>query len=158
MFDRSSQLANITRPVIRQQRVRRVGRQIDKRLVIRLAEVTQESANQNWDIFPSFAQRRHGDAHHVEAKIKVVAEFSFAHELLEIFVRGSNDPHIGVQGLIAADPLKCAVLAHDTKQFDLGARVDLGHFVEENRATVGLLEPADSPFVCACERAFLVTE
>jgi len=48
--------------------------------------------------------------------------------------------------LIAANTLKRAILAHDAQQFDLGARVDLGHFVEENRAAVGLLEPADASF------------
>ena len=63
-----------------------------------------------------------------------------------------------MQCLIAANTLKCAVFAHDAQQFDLRARIDLSDFVEENRAAVGLLEPADAPFVCACERAFLMTE
>jgi len=63
-----------------------------------------------------------------------------------------------VQCLIAANTLKCAVLAHDTKQFDLRARIDLSDFVEENRAAVGLLEPTDAPFIRACERAFLMAE
>jgi hypothetical protein len=40
----------------------------------------------------------------------------------------------------------------------LGARIDLSHFVEENSAAIGLLESADSPFICAGESAFLVTE
>ena len=63
-----------------------------------------------------------------------------------------------MQRLIAANTLKCAALAHDAQQFDLRARIDLGDFVEENRAAVGLLEPANAPFVCAGERAFLVTK
>jgi FixJ family two-component response regulator len=137
---------------------RRIGRQSEKGFVVCHAEVAQESAYQNRDIFLSFAQWRHGNAHHVQAKIKIVAKFSFAHQLFEIFVRGCNYPYICVQRLIAANSLECAALAHDAQQFDLSARVDLSHFVEENRAPVGLLEPADAPFVCAGERAFLVTE
>ena len=58
MFDRSAELANITRPVVGQERVHRVGRKIDKGLVIFLAEVAQESANQNRDI--SFRSRNGG--------------------------------------------------------------------------------------------------
>src|SRR5207248_6818651 len=106
----------------------------------------------------SFAQRRHGDAYHVEAEIKIVAKFSFAHHLFEIFVRSRDDPYVRMQSLIAANTLKCAVFANDAQQFDLRARIDLSDFVEENRAAVGLLEPADAPFVRASERAFLVTE
>ena len=120
--------------------------------------MAQESLDQDWDVFLSFAQRRHGDAHHIETEIKVVAEFSLAHQLFEILIRGCNDPHIRVQRLIAANALKCAVLTHDAKQFHLSARIDLGHFIEENRAAVGLLESADAPLICAGERAFLVSE
>ena len=47
---------------------------------------------------------------------------------------------------------------HDTQQLHLRARIDLRNFIQENRAAVGLLEPADAPFVCACERPFFVTE
>jgi hypothetical protein len=70
----------------------------------------------------SFAQRRHHDAHDVEAKIKIVAEFSFAHELFEIFVRGCDQAHIGAQRLIAADAFERTLFAHDAQQFDLRAR------------------------------------
>ena len=36
--------------------------------------------------------------------------------------------------------------------------IDLRHFIEEKCAAIGLLEPADAPFVGACECAFLVPE
>jgi hypothetical protein len=40
----------------------------------------------------------------------------------------------------------------------LRARIDLRDFVKENRATVGLLEPADAPFVRTGKCTFLVPE
>src|SRR5207244_1903876 len=106
----------------------------------------------------SFAQRRHRDADHVEPEEEIVAEFSLPHELFEIFVRGRDQAHIRTQRLIAADPLESASLAHDAKQFNLSARIDFRYFIEKKRAAVGLLEPADAPFMGAGERAFLVPE
>jgi hypothetical protein len=129
VFDRGAQLADIARPIVSKQRVHRVRREFEQRLVVLLAEVAQESADENWDIFFPLAQRGHYNPHHVEAKIKVVAEFSLVHELLEIFVRGCDQTHIGAQRLIAADSLECSFLTHDAQQFDLRARVDLRDFV-----------------------------
>ena len=78
--------------------------------------------------------------------------------MLEVLVRGRDQPHIGTQRLIAADPFERAFLADHAQQFDLCARIDLGDFVEEKRAAVRPLESADAPFVRAGKRAFLVPE
>src|SRR5438128_3535834 len=118
----------------------------------------QESANEKRNIFFSFAQRRHGDAHDVQAKEKIVAEFSLAHEGLEILVGGGDESHVRAQGLIAADTLESALLADNAQQFDLRAGTDFGHFVEKNCAAVCLFEPANPAFVRAGERAFLMAE
>ena len=158
MLDRGAQLANVARPIVSKQRVHRVRREFEKRLLVFLAEMAQKSADQNRDIFLSLAQRRHRDAHDVEAKIKIVAEFSLAHELFEVLVRGRDQAHVGTQRLIAADALERALFAHHAQQFHLRARVDLATSSRKMRAAIGLLEPADAPFVRAGERAFLVPE
>src|SRR6266516_5247830 len=120
--------------------------------------MTQKSADQKRNIFLSFTQRRHGNAHDIQAKEKVVPKFSLAHERLEILVCGRNQPYIRAQRLVAADALEGALLAHDAQQFDLRARVNLAHFVEKNRAAVGLLEPADAAFMRPGECALLMSE
>src|SRR4030095_16358373 len=120
--------------------------------------MAQKSADQNWDIFFSFAQRRHHNPHDVEAKIKVVAEFYLAHELFEIFVAGRDQAYSGPQRLIPADAFERAFLAHHAQQFHLRARIDLPDFIEEKCTATGLLKPANAPFVGACECAFLVPE
>ena len=103
--------------------------EIEKRFAVFLTEVAQKSADKNRDVIFPFAQRRHHDAHDVEAKIKVVPEFSFAHELFEIFVCGCDQTHIRAQRLIAANALECSLLADYSQQFHLRAGIDLRNFV-----------------------------
>src|SRR5713101_6915446 len=118
----------------------------------------QESAKEERNIFFPSAQRRHGDADNVQAKEKIVAEFSFAHERFEVLIGGGDEAHVRAQGLIAAYTLEGALLADHAQQFDLRAGTDFGHFVEKNCAAVCLFEPADPAFVRAGERAFLMAE
>ena len=53
VFDRGAQLADVARPVVSEKRIHRVGRKIDKRLIVCLAEVPQESADKDRNIFLS---------------------------------------------------------------------------------------------------------
>src|SRR5437764_4027089 len=120
--------------------------------------MTKKAADQNRNIFLSLTQRRHGNAHHVEPKEQVVPEFSFAHELFEIFVCGCNQSHVCAECLITADPLERALLADHAQQLDLCARIDLCDLIEKQGAAISLLEAADAPFVRTGKRAFLVPE
>src|SRR6266699_2045368 len=131
---------------------------MDKWFVVCFAEMPQKCANEEGNIFFSFPQRRHDDAHDVQAKEKIVAEFSFTHERFEILVGGGDEPDVSAQGLIAADTLEGALLADHAQQFDLRAGADFGHFVEKNCAAICLFEPADPAFMRAGERAFLMAE
>src|SRR6266581_6495581 len=104
----------------------------------------QKSADKNRNIFLSVAQGRHGDAHDVQAKEKIVPKFSLADKLFEILVCGGNQPYVRAQRLIAADALESAFLADNAQQFDLRAGTDFGHFVEENGTTARLLKSTDT--------------
>src|SRR6266702_269644 len=120
--------------------------------------MSQESADEQGNVFLAVAQRRHGYADDVQAEEKIVAEFSSAHERFEILVRGGNEPDIRAQGLIAAHALEGALFADDAQQFDLRAGANFGHFIEKNCAAVCLFESADPAFVRAGERTLFVTE
>src|SRR6266581_6916569 len=109
----------------------------------------QKSADKNRNIFLSVAQGRHGDAHDVQAKEKIVPKFSLADKLFEILVCGGNQPYVRAQRLIAADALESAFLADHAQQFDLRAGTDFGHFVEKNCPAVCLFEPTDAPLMRA---------
>src|SRR5437870_12398431 len=131
---------------------------MDKRLLVCLAEMPQKPADQKRNIFLPVAQRRHGDTHNVQTKEKIVAKLSLAHERLKILVCGRNQTNVCAQRLIAADAFEGAFFADYAQQFDLSARIDFGHFVEENSAAGRLFEPADAAFVRPGECAFLVSE
>src|SRR5437773_5952100 len=113
----------------------------------------QERSNEKWDILLARTQRRHGDAHDVEAKIKIIAEFSLPHQLLKVLVRRCDHPDIGTQGLRATDAFERALLAHYSQQFHLRARIDLTNLIEKDGAAVRLLEPSDPAFMRAGESA-----
>src|SRR5438270_10846400 len=101
---------------------------MDQRFVVCFAEMPQKSANEQGNIFFPFAQRRHDDAHDVQAKEKVVAEFSLAHERFEILVGGGDEADVSAKGLIATVTLKGALLDDPAQEFDLRAGADFGHF------------------------------
>src|SRR5438046_7884522 len=109
MFDGGAQFANIARPVVGEKRIHGVRSEFEERLTVFLAEVAKETADQDWNVFFSFAQRRHGDAHDVQAKEKIIPELSFAHESFEILVCGCDQPHLGAQRLISTDALESSL-------------------------------------------------
>src|SRR5438477_11779764 len=116
----------------------------------------QERSNEKWDILLARTQRRHGDTHDVETKIKIIAKFSFPHQLLKVLVRRRDHPYIRTQGLAATDAFEGALLAHHPQQFHLRAGIDLSDFIEKNGAAISLFEPSDPPLVRARKSAALV--
>ena len=74
--------------------------------------------HQQGDVFAPFAQGRHGNGVNVQAVEKVGTKPACCNFSVEVFVSGSNKPHIGFQGTVAADPLKIAIL-QDTQEFCL---------------------------------------
>ncbi len=72
-------------------------------------------------------------------------------------MRSGDDPDVDADGTLAADAHDLAVL-DDAQQADLRRQGELADFVEEQRAAVGLLEPALAARGSAGERALLVAE
>ena len=75
----------------------------------------------------------------------------------QVAVRGGDDADVDAHGPLAADAHDLAVL-DDAKQAHLRGEGELADLVEEERAAVGLLEPALAPRERAGERALLVAE
>ena len=59
-------------------------------------------------------------------------------------VRGGNDSHVHFDWPLSADANQLGLL-HHAQQADLRGECELADFVEEQRAAVGLLEPALAP-------------
>jgi PAS domain S-box-containing protein len=122
-----------------------------------LVEDVEEVVGQFRDVFWPLPQRRHGDRDPAEAVVKVRAEATVGDPLLEVLVRGRDDPHAGLDGLPAADPLELLLL-QEPEHLGLGRERHVADLVQEDRPVVALLELADPLPVRPGERAPLVAE
>ena len=77
--------------------------------------------------------------------------------LIEILVRRTDDPHIDLHRLAAADPLDDLVL-QEAQQLDLHRQRHIADFVEKQRAAIGAFDPADILLHRAGEGPLLVAE
>ena len=67
---------------------------------------------QQGDILAPLAQRRNAHTDHVQAMVEIVAERAVAHAALQVLVRRGDHPHVRLQLLVAADPVKRSVREH----------------------------------------------
>src|SRR5262245_5626616 len=112
---------------------------------------------QAWDVLPALSQRRGGDGEHIETVIKVCAETLLTDSALQVAIGGRDQPYVHLQRLRPADALELAVL-QDPQELRLQLQGKVADLVEEERASVGELEPAGLSRERAGERAFLVPE
>ena len=101
----------------------------------------EEMARQQRNVLAPLAQARQPQADHVEPVVEVLAEGALAHARLEVLVRGGDHAHVGLQRLVAADAVEVAVGEH-AQQARLQVGRHVADLVEEERAALGLLEPA----------------
>ena len=78
---------------------------------------------------------------HIQAVEQVLAEQLGRHGLLEVLVRGRDDPHVDLDRLAAAHALDHLLLEH-AQQLGLERQVHVADLVEEHRALVRQFELA----------------
>ncbi len=66
----------------------------------------QEMSGQQRDVLPPFAQRRQNDLHCVDSVIQIVPEFSLGDGSGDVGMGGAEQPHVDLNFLRAAEPLK----------------------------------------------------
>ena len=96
-------------------------------------------------------------ADHVEPVVQVLAKPAGANQGLQVLVGGRQDADVDRDRLRAADALERHLLEH-AQQLGLDLEVDVADLVEEERAAVGLFEPAHAVAVGAGERTLDVAE
>ena len=151
------QLADVAAPgVLQHQRLGLRGERARGHAVHR-GVFPGEMGGEFQDVGRPLAQRRQPQGDDVEPVEQILAERALADLLHEVAVRGRQhadvDPHRGG----AADPVDHPLL-QGPQQLRLQAHIHLGDLVEQQRAAVGLLEPADAPGHGAGERPLLVAE
>ena len=96
-------------------------------------------------------------ANHVQAVVEVLAELAVFDVLLDVAVRRREHAHVDGDLLRRATASHLALLQHaQQRHLELGSQV--GHLVEQHRATFGVAEDAEVALRRARERTFLVAE
>src|SRR5450756_3146388 len=93
------------------------------------------------EVLGALAQRWKVDPEHGEAVEEVLAKLAFLDGAGEVAVRGRYDARVGLEHLRPAQPLKLA-LFQDPEELRLHGRAHLARFVQEERASRGLLDAA----------------
>src|SRR5205823_4144837 len=139
---RSSDLADVTGPVVLLhllQRRRREPADLAARL---LNEASQEVLGQKRHIAGAVAQRRHHDLHDLQAEEQVAPEGARLQVLFQRLIGRRYHAHVHADRRVAADALEGMAL-QDAQQLRLRADVHFADFVQEDGAVVGGLELAD---------------
>src|SRR5262245_8502188 len=114
-------------------------------------------ADQHRQVIAALAQRRQVDRADADPMITVGPKLPFFRPLLEIAMRRGDDPHIGTNRLLAAEPHKFLLL-QDAEDLGLRRQRHVANFIEEKCAAIALLKLADPPPIGSSESAFLMAE
>src|SRR3990172_6342466 len=105
------------------------------------AEPGEDMAGEDRDIFLSFAQGRDMDGEHVQPVIEVVPEPSLIHLTAQVPVGRRQDPDIDLYRLLPAHPFEAVVLQEPEQEY-LRGQGNIPDFVEEQRPSLGPLDPS----------------
>src|SRR5229473_6381650 len=151
------QFANITRPGVRHKQIEALFVHRMKALSRFLCVTINEILDQQGNVFSSFSQCGNFNRKDVEPVKQVAPEPARSDGSLQIAVRSSNHPDIGLDGSSSTDALKLVFL-QNTQERNLGLGWKLSDFVEEDRASFGQLKAPQAPLSCPCEGALLMAE
>ena len=151
------QFAHVAGEVLPRQRAQRRGGEALGRDLQFARGAGQEMPRQQRDVVAALAQRRQGDAHHVQAVLEVGAEAAFADQRVQVLVGGGDDAHVAAQQFAPTDAVELALGQH-AQQAGLQRCRHVADLVQEQRAALGLLEAAGVAAGGAGEGAGLVAE
>ncbi len=117
----------------------------------------QELVGQGQNVGTTLTQWCQVQREDIEPVEEVFTKTTGGHFFLEIAVGGGNDAHIQRHGLAAAQAFHFFFLEH-TQQFRLQANIDLGDFIQQQGATIGLFEFTGPGGVGTGECAFLIAK
>ncbi len=101
----------------------------------------QEVAREHGHIFVALAQRGQAQADDVEAVEQVFAKPPLQDALFQVLVGGGNHAHMGLHSGMAAHAVELPV-RQNAQQACLQIKRHVANFIQEQRATLGLLEAA----------------
>src|SRR5436190_2183210 len=156
-LDHVFELPDVPRPIVRLQLPERLAGDVGHVLPELGGEALQEVVDQQGDVLPAVAQRRHVDRDDVEPVIEVLPEPLLLDQLLERPVGRRNDADVDLDVLGAAHPAERPLLER-AQELRLERRRHVADLVEEYGPVVGQLEEALLLALGVGERPFFVAE
>src|SRR6266850_2711770 len=156
-LDEILELANVPRPLIRDEGRHRFRRNVFDLLTHPASINLDKMFHQCWNVFAACPQRWQGDRKHIQTVVEVAAKFVAFHHVSQISVGRSYEPNIHLVSPSAAQALKLLLL-QDTQQFGLQSGRNISHLVQEERPFVGQFEAADLLRNGACKGALLMSK
>src|SRR5882762_9531342 len=120
-LDEVAQLAHVSGPRMTQQDFHGGIAELTGFLAVRGAELVQEVAREDGNVFFAITQGRHEKGNYVEAVKEILAESATGDFLLEILVGGGENTNVHGQSLAGADGLE-ALLFEDAQDLRLRAQ------------------------------------
>src|SRR5213594_370725 len=151
------ELAHVARPPVGLQRGERFGRGPVNPLVEPAIVAPDEMVDEQGHVLDPLPERRHDHRHDVEPIVEILAEGAASDGLLEVRVRGGDEPDVDLDRASTADSLDLALLEH-AQELHLELGPQCADLVEEHGAPLRQLELPQLPPVGAGERALLVAE
>lgn len=133
------QLAHVARPLARYEDAHRLCVDRLRTNAVLARKLVHEGLHEQGNVFDAFAERGAANGEDGEAKEEVFAKAGALHGLVQILVRGSENAHVDMDHVLAADARDVARL-YGAKHFGLRDEVHVADLVEKERSTVGLLE------------------
>src|ERR1019366_1169055 len=156
-LDSVAQLANVARPIVRDQQFGRgIGDTLDTAFELAIVVVDEEGGHRQ-DVFGALAQGRNQNLDYVQPEIEILAEGAFLDGLSQVLVGGRNHPQIQVNILQPAQAAERLLLQH-AQQFGLQHKRNLADLIQKQRAFIGQFEDAAFLRSCVGEGALFVPE
>src|SRR5262249_22318492 len=156
-LDHVLELPYVAGPGIRRDEVQCSLVEMPYRLA-RLARVpVREVGDEKRDVGPPLPERRDIDRKNAQSIEEIRPKRAARHGGLQVPVRRGDDADVDLDRAGRAEALELAFL-ENPQQGELRVEGQIADLVEEDRAAVGELEPADAAGQCPGERALFVAE
>lgn len=156
-FDDVLEFANVAGPVVGVEGLEELGGDVFDLAVVLRGIFGDEVAGEQEDVVATMSKRGGFDVDDIESIEEVFSEAALLDFFDEVFVGGSDDPHVEFEGFVGADAFDDVGLK-EAKEFDLDGWGDVPDFVEEDGAGVALFELSDALARGAGEGALFVSE
>ena len=133
------------------------GEVLDGGVAVVVSDASVKMFEQEWDVFAAFVERGHLDHDDCQAVVEVFAEAPVGDLFPEVFVGGSQHPHVYLDFFGVADPGDFAFL-QSPKHFCLCIQAHIADLIQKERAAIGRLEFAGPVGDGPRERAFFVSK